>query len=47
LASVGGKVYRIGDSIVPGYTIRTIDAANQRIEVVGPEGQARWLAREQ
>jgi hypothetical protein len=44
-ASIGGKVYRVGDHIAAGYTLRSIDASAQRVELVGPDGVSAWLQR--
>jgi hypothetical protein len=47
IASISGKIYRIGDTVVPGFTVRTIDTAGQRVELVAPDGTSRWIEREQ
>ncbi len=43
-ATINGKTYRQGD-VAEGYTLRSIDVRGRRIELVGPDGQARWIER--
>lgn len=43
-ATINGKTYREGD-VAEGYTLRSIDVRGRRVELVGPDGQARWIER--
>lgn len=45
-ASINGKVHRVGDSVRLGFTVKAIDAAGQRVEIQGPDGETRWLQRD-
>jgi len=39
MATVNGKVYRIGDEPAPGWRIRAIDHHRKMVELVGPSNQ--------
>lgn len=39
MASINGKVYRVGDQPIPGWTIRAMDAKSKRVDLAGPDGQ--------
>lgn len=45
IASINGRVHRVGDIIAPGWTIRDIDVAKRLVRVDGPGGQTIDLAR--
>lgn len=44
IASINGRVQRVGDVIAPGWTIREIDVAKRRVRVEGPGGGVVELA---
>lgn len=39
MASINGKVYRMGDQPAPGWRITSMDAKSKRIEITGPDGR--------
>ncbi len=39
MASINGKVYRVGGEPAPGWKITAIDAATKRVEITGPARQ--------
>jgi hypothetical protein len=44
-ATINGTLYRVGQTVVDGFSLRSIDARAQEVELVGPDGISRWLAR--
>jgi hypothetical protein len=44
-ATINGRVYRAGETVVSGYTLKSIDARGQRVELAGPGGEVRWIDR--
>lgn len=43
LALIGGKIYRAGDTLEPGWTIREIDPRAQTVTIAGPENETITL----
>ncbi len=46
LVMIGGKVFRLGDEVTPGWTLVSIDARTIAAVLKGPEGQAFTVARD-
>ena len=45
-ATINGAVHRVGDEVIAGYRLRTIDARAERIELIDADGGSHWLDRE-
>lgn len=45
-ATINGKLYHPGETVLAGYTLRSIDVRGQRVEIAGPDGTSRWIERQ-
>jgi hypothetical protein len=45
LALINGKVYRIGEDVLPGYRLESVDTNLNQVELRFPDGRQRTLGR--
>lgn len=46
LATINGKIHRVGDEVAPGWRLVEIDARHRQVKLSGPDGEQRTVEQE-
>lgn len=46
LATINGKIHRVGDEVAPGWRLVEIDARHRHVKLSGPDGEQRTVEQD-